>query len=537
VLAQRIASEANALVLRFDYDGLGDSAGSDEDPARVPSWIESVDLAIDAVKANAPGPGPVILVGLRTGALLASVVASRRSDISGFVFWAPSMSGREFTREQRSFALLAHATAAGPNAETIDWGKDGFEANGYVFTGETASALGQLTVDSIQESPSQNILVLDRAESPVKGNTFSRWKAAGATVEQVVISDYLSMIEPPLTLRIPSASISVVTDWVRRQHAPGPNLDSSAAPSRTGPAHVAPGVVEESVWYGESLFGILTIPNGHRPDRVIVFLNNAGGNRVGPHGMVPSIARCLAQANVASLRIDVAGVGDSELPKERPPHHPYDMTAVEDVRAAIAFLRRRGFSQIAAGGLCSAAFLAWHSAQTIPEITQLLLINPQTFEWKEGDSLEVSPLQQHYEFESYRQSLHSAEKWKKLLSGKVDLRYLTRTVLNRLTSAADARVQSARVALGIGGTNSPISRAVHALGQRGGHVSVIFSAGDPGIPNLERELSGAMRGLTRRGVLSVQVIDGPDHSFTPRWATRRLTDAIAGRLVGRSSAA
>src|SRR4051812_34449398 len=44
-LAERLAT-AGFPVLRFDYDGTGDSAGDGEDPERVESWLGSIDLAV-----------------------------------------------------------------------------------------------------------------------------------------------------------------------------------------------------------------------------------------------------------------------------------------------------------------------------------------------------------------------------------------------------------------------------------------------------------------------------------------------------------
>src|SRR5579862_5144465 len=48
-LTARLAA-ANVAVLRFDYDGLGESAGSDGDPGRVAAWRASIATAIDELK-------------------------------------------------------------------------------------------------------------------------------------------------------------------------------------------------------------------------------------------------------------------------------------------------------------------------------------------------------------------------------------------------------------------------------------------------------------------------------------------------------
>ena len=54
VLAVRLESEGFA-VLHIDYDGTGDSAGSEEDPGRVEAWQGSVRAAVDLLRsAGAP---------------------------------------------------------------------------------------------------------------------------------------------------------------------------------------------------------------------------------------------------------------------------------------------------------------------------------------------------------------------------------------------------------------------------------------------------------------------------------------------------
>ena len=95
-LADRL-TESGFAVLRFDYHGCGDSAGSDFDPNRVDAWVRSTNGAIDALRARA-GVRDVQLVGLRFGAALAYLAARRRTDVSGLAMWWPALSGRAYAR-------------------------------------------------------------------------------------------------------------------------------------------------------------------------------------------------------------------------------------------------------------------------------------------------------------------------------------------------------------------------------------------------------------------------------------------------------
>ena len=85
------AAATGIAALRFDYAGTGDSAGHLTDPDRVSDWLDSIDQAVALARTMCPGP--VILVGLRAGALLATASCNRGTTVDGLVLWDPSPSG------------------------------------------------------------------------------------------------------------------------------------------------------------------------------------------------------------------------------------------------------------------------------------------------------------------------------------------------------------------------------------------------------------------------------------------------------------
>ncbi len=92
-------------VLRFDYDGTGDSAGSDLDPGRVSAWMASVAEAVSLVRRS--GATSIALVGMRLGALFAGLAAEQDGDIDALVLWDPVVSGRTYVAEQRALGALS----------------------------------------------------------------------------------------------------------------------------------------------------------------------------------------------------------------------------------------------------------------------------------------------------------------------------------------------------------------------------------------------------------------------------------------------
>jgi alpha-beta hydrolase superfamily lysophospholipase len=103
-LAERL-SAAGFPVLRFDYDGTGDSAGDDEDPGRLRAWLESIGTAIRLVQKQS-GTEEVCLFGLRLGATLAYLAAREHRSVTSLVLWAPALTGKAYLREVRAMRLL-----------------------------------------------------------------------------------------------------------------------------------------------------------------------------------------------------------------------------------------------------------------------------------------------------------------------------------------------------------------------------------------------------------------------------------------------
>jgi pimeloyl-ACP methyl ester carboxylesterase len=103
-------ARAGLPVLRFDYHGTADSAGTGEDPKRVATWIANIGAATDFIRRETAAT-EVVLVGLRLGALLAACAAARRTDIAALALLAPPLSGRGYARELKALAhLLVPAT-------------------------------------------------------------------------------------------------------------------------------------------------------------------------------------------------------------------------------------------------------------------------------------------------------------------------------------------------------------------------------------------------------------------------------------------
>lgn len=522
-LAVHLADTGGAAVLHFDYDGCGDSAGSDEDSGRVAHWLKSIDFAIDEIKRQAPSDGPVVLVGLRAGALLAATAAAARDDVTGVALWAPVRSGHLFLREQRAFSAMAYATATAAGADKEKWGERGFEANGYVFLDETVGALEALDLKSLASAPAPHVLVLDRAEMPTKKLVPDHWRQPGTTIEHVAVPGYQQLMEPPWLSSRPVAAAAKLTEWITALSSPRSPAAASSSPASSS-GQVLPGVTESAFWYDEQQqrFGILTEPAGKPRTHALIMITSTFGYRVGPNRMNVAAARYLAGLGISTLRIDLAGVGEvRETPAlacTAPPNAPYHLDAVEDVRMAIAHLKRSGFREIALGGICAGAFFAWYSAWLDRGVSQTVLVNPETF----------VPIP--FGLADHIKSTQTPPKWTERLRNEPRLLGKLALLLQRGQRLAAIVCQSARAHLPLFLTRTNLASRMHRLGEQRTRTSLLFSVGDSGITELNREMGPQAAKLERRGFLRRVYINGPDHSFTPRWANRMLIEHVATEL-------
>jgi alpha/beta superfamily hydrolase len=99
LLANQIARQG-IHVLRFDYHGVGDSAGNVLDLNKIDIWQRNIISAIEQLKTES-GAETVMLAGQRFGGLLAGKVAQIRTDVNSVVLWEPVLDGRSYLDDLR----------------------------------------------------------------------------------------------------------------------------------------------------------------------------------------------------------------------------------------------------------------------------------------------------------------------------------------------------------------------------------------------------------------------------------------------------
>jgi pimeloyl-ACP methyl ester carboxylesterase len=543
-------SAAGFPVMRFEYHGTGDSTGDDAQPGRVPAWLESIGLAADALKA-ASGVTQVHLFGVRVGATLAAVAAAERTDVASLVLWAPLPSGRAYVREMKMLRLSGEEEyAQAPAGVPPGRGEGDEEAGGFLVSAETLAALGALDLKALPRAPAPEALLLAREDLPRDERLAAILTKLGTATTQNTVPGYVAMMRDPHRTSVPTAVFDEVVGWIAAHAVPSPApvpgrgvaaVGSPALelePERLWPA----GAREEAVVFGGSLrmFGILTRPRAPAPDggkAAVVMLNAGGVRRIGPSRLYVHMARAWTAHGITSFRVDLTGLGDS-AGGDDPSLYMYSQDAVAGARAVLAFLREQGFERFLLLGLCSGAYVSFHTAIDEPSVATAVMLNPQTFFWKEGDSLDVGGRRKtnfdetHY----YLGALWRAETWKKVLSGGVELRsmgHAARAVAGRTRIVAWETL--GRVGARLLGREDEVLTAFRRLVARDIEALMVYSQGDQGLDYIEAHLGKGIRQLGSRHRLTVQVIEGPDHTFTPLWSQQHLVDVLTPWVAERLS--
>lgn len=265
-----------------------------------------------------------------------------------------------------------------------------------------------------------------------------------------------------------------------------------------------------------SLVGILTEPaaGAARADAPAVLLLNAGLlHRIGPNRLHVRLARDLAALGVTTLRLDLAGLGDS-LPRRDT--LSFEESAALEARLACDALAGRGHRHIVVGGLCSGADNALHAALADERIVGVVLI--------EGFAYRTRGFQLRY----WGERLLSARKWAALA------RRLARA---RSAGAGEPEGVGALPYVREFPPRSTMLADLRRLTERGTELLMLHSAGQYTYFNYANqfhdafpELCGARRIAVRFNAAANHVFSRPEHQ---RW----LIDEIVAWYDSRYPAA
>jgi alpha-beta hydrolase superfamily lysophospholipase len=365
VLAESLADNG-ITAIRFDYDGTGDSAGLDSDPDRIASYLDSIGHAVKL--AQQLGGGDIALVGIRMGALLASLAAQRYERVAAMVLWDPCTSGRDFFREQNALFRMQFGKS--------DLGEGRTEVPGFVLTEQTAQELSSLTPPALLDQV-ERALVLNRPDRPSDA-TFGipldriEFETTEGQVELMDVEPFRSEV-PPTTARVARWLETVLTAQPTLQNAP----ETRSSFTFTNQAGVT--VSERFVQLGpHNLFGISTEPTTNAAGPLVLFLNSGIDPHVGPNRMWVELTREWAGLGLRCIRFDLSGIGDSPVRDDQAPFVVRLPEAFNDVAEVVDALQESTTAPpapVVLVGLCSGAYQALESGLELRP-RAVIAINP-----------------------------------------------------------------------------------------------------------------------------------------------------------------
>lgn len=555
---RRFAESAAARgipALRFDYLGTGDSADLVGNADQIEVWTQDIVAAVREL-CRLTGVRQVLVLGFRLGASLALLAAARCPTITGLVLVNPVVNGRRYLRELRA-QRLAGAFGASENhagdAESI-------EVGGFTLNAASLMRLAAFDLEhSVPPTLAAGLLVIDPPGMPTARAWVGTLQANpgqtdAARIEHRLLPGTVEMLmTDPQFAAVPRAMLDAVAGWLERACASAVAAGGGVAAGTGEPlATVVPlsalrllgaerlprsGLTERPVQLRSPVacFGIVTEPSeGDLRRRAVILLNVGAEYHIGSSRLYVSLARRWARQGYTVLRFDLAGLGDSETRPERADDEVYPPAAIDDIRAAVEFLRTRyGVGEITLAGLCSGAYHALRAAVAGVPASRLLLVNPLTYFWKDG----MTAADMHRALEVarslayYRQRLFSESLWKKLLRGQLSLWRVVRVLVQRplLPLAALGRDLGRRLKIRL---PYDLGAELEELTGRGVRLSFIFSRGEPGLDRLLLQCGATIKRLDPQ--CRLHIIDTADHIFSRSAARARLEEILSAEIATRN---
>ncbi|MEX3809928.1 alpha/beta fold hydrolase [Paraburkholderia sp. BR13439] len=534
-LAERLAARG-IPVLRFDYPASGDSAGDPTDAGLWRAWIDSVKQAVAQLRA-ATGVERVSLCGLRLGGMLAALAAQELGDVHGLVLMSPVLSGKTYQRELRAHYRQWLNDPAAMDC-VVEPDTDEFvEAYGFRMYRDTLESLHTADLYRATSRPAARVLLLDSLNPVRTGALAAHYSEHGVELERHPFDEYGRFMMEPLESEIPHAAFETIENWLlagSTRTSPAVARVPERGEEPAGGHYVAPTLHETPVWLNDGkVFGIYCRPDGaaaaHAP--AVLLLNTGAVSRIGNGRFGVHFARRLARQGIASLRIDVGGVGDSMPSCDTLSLDAlYSQSSAADAACAARWLVARGHAGAVPVGICSGAYTGLHAAMREPAVVGAVIVNVQKFRWhnvcdEHGEPM--IPVSAFGSTRNYMRSMKQPGKWLRVLKGKTGGWGLVRElVVRQLAKTGETLADRIERLCGLELGARDERHLFANLDARGVDTHLVFGVLDEGVEELERYFGARGTRLARFTRIHVAFCKHTDHAILSSVAQENIMSYV-----------
>lgn len=519
---------------RLSFPGSGDSAGTSSDPGRLQAWTSAVSGAAQWL-GDVTGAARVAALGIGLGGMLACAAAADGAPIDDLILWAVPARGRVLVRELRTYARVIAAKRPEDHAQREETG----EFIGFRLTRDTIGDLESLdlTTHALPGASTRRVLMLERDGLPIDKSLLHHFERSGAAVAVQSANDYGSLMMSPQDSQPPHSTIEKTISWLSDPGRVRPL--GSRAPAGSGAVERdciefrwGGSVIRETPLRFEggrgSMFGMLSESSELRSLPVCaVWLGGGALAHPGPNRLWVEVARRWAARGVRTVRVDLAGIGDSDCDEPGIVANPglYEAGRTVEALSVLDQLGNHGLPErFILGGLCSGAYWALHAALSDSRVAAALMINLYAFFWSED-------LVAERETRDSLQALRGYG-WRRLVRRDVTAERLMTRIRSlgptRLRAGARHPVERAQ--------GSQIELALDRLQEQQTEALLLLSRGEGLFDQLQR--LGALDQGERWPNLAVERIPSTDHMFRALWLQRRVHESLdraLDRVLARSS--
>lgn len=191
VLAERV-SRMGVAVLRFDFFGTGDSAGSDTEGS-LDGWISDIHAASRELTARA-GPARLAWLGARLGATVAArATLSAEQPPEVLVLWEPVIDGPAYLRTLTEGVVAALDSSLSIRDaswhEMLAKGSPALapEAIGFELVDPLRSQIRGLSAQAMTAPRALRCSVVHASHGDLTGSLIQRWRETGQPIDEVIL--------------------------------------------------------------------------------------------------------------------------------------------------------------------------------------------------------------------------------------------------------------------------------------------------------------------------------------------------------------